>query len=171
MRNHPFYMKKLILLTALVFGTSYFLFAQTKGTIKVYAFKQSILTGRAPGGIISEDGNTVETKKKVSENYRIYTSSPLRIYPTEVWIKGTQYRVSSQMVSTPVVINPKRILVPQTKNKVLLLTPKEGTPEKEFKKGKVLAKENEVVIIYSLKEKFYYVTVKQFTALPAEAFQ
>jgi hypothetical protein len=164
-------MKKLLLLSILLIAITQCIKAQNKGSIKMYAYKQSIISGKASGGILNEGGQEVQTKKKSGVTYKIYTSSATSINPIEIWIKGKQYKVGSESVNTPVQLNPVKVLVPKTTNKVLQLIPKEGVPQKKFANGSSLSKNNDVVLFYQLKGNYYYQTVKEFTALPAEVLQ
>jgi hypothetical protein len=168
-------MKRILLFTLFSFAATVVIKAQSKGNIKVYAYRQSVLSGKTPEVILNEDGTT-ETRKTAAENYWIYTSSSSRIYPTEIWIKGKQYRIHTEPITRlPVTYTTQdgkeKILVPKSNNKILRIVPKEGTPEKKLNKGRTLAVDNEVVILYSLHGKYYYEAIKKFTSLPAQAMQ
>jgi len=163
-------MKKILLFTFLLFTASA-LFAQKKGTVKIDAYKQSVIAGKAPGGIITEGGTAPEAKHKASEAIFIYTSSSVMIEPLSIWIKGKEYRVEAEKVTTPVMLHPKKELVPRTTNKVLRLIPKDGLPKKHFAMGKSLANKNDVVVFYVQNGKYYYAIVEKFSSLLAAILQ
>jgi hypothetical protein len=174
---HHLVMKRKLLCLLLSFVVGTFLKAQTAGSVKLYAYKQSVIRGKAPGGIFNEDEQAVETKRRSSANYFIYATSTATIYPVELWLNGVQYGVTAEPVTaTPIEINEtdlqtKKILVPKTTRKVIRLIPKENTTKKSFEKGKELSKDNVVVVVYKMEGKFYYKAVKTFSSLSPQVMQ
>ena len=174
-------MKIIVFVILALLGISLYSIAQSS-TIKVYAYQQAILGGSVPKGIITENGQQVNTPIRSSYNYYIYTISSSEIQPTEIWIKGQLFSVRSEIIKeSPVIIETRRMpnksdsitLVPKTpqKEKVLLLTPLSYIEGRKFEKAKALAKNNQLVLVYKMNSKFYYKAVKKFTSLPPEAMQ
>jgi hypothetical protein len=142
------------------------LHAQTKGTIKIYGYKQPV-TGGMVQRVISEDGAAHEVPVKPRFNYRIYTASSTAVTPTEIWIRGEAFSVTQSPVETPVMysspnnpVAPATTLVPKTSKKVLQisLAPLSG---KETAKAKTLAKTNELVLVYKANGRTFYQTLKK----------
>lgn len=158
-------MKKIITLgLAVLFAAA--LHAQTKGTIKIYGYKQPVVGGMAQR-VISENGTADEVPVKPRFNYRIYTASSSAITPVEVWIRGEAFSASQSPVESPVVYtspnNPVRptttTLVPKTTKKILQIAP-EPLKGKGTAKAKMLAKANELVLVYKANGRTYYQTLK-----------
>lgn len=151
--------------------------AQTKGTAKLYGFKEPVLPGVNPN-IIQEDGNTVQEEKEQGMNYFIYLQSAARVYPSELWIMGTPYSVAVHTVKTPVERQQftvpgkgKFVLVPATADKVVQLSPAPAIETKLSNKGKSLAAENALVVVYKQGGKFYYSSLKELQQLTPVALQ
>ncbi|MDQ3277631.1 MAG: hypothetical protein M3Q06_04860, partial [Bacteroidota bacterium] len=128
--------------------------AQEKGTVKLYGFYQAVSRGKAPE-MNSETG--LRTSGGQGRNYFLYAVSSSRIYPAEIWIKGTRMGVTPQTVAkTPVeygddgnIGSPKKVLVPKTSQRVTQLVLAPAVQDKNLgTKAKSLAKTNEVVLVY-----------------------
>jgi len=169
---------KPFLLGLLIF-CSFSLFSQTKGSAKLYGFKEPVASGKHPDNEVEENGNksTPVSTGSQSFNYFIYLQSPVRVYPAEMWLNGSVYAVSIQTVTTPVERDngttggKKKLLVPKTTNKVLLLTPVPLAESKNSTNGKALAAKNELVVIYKQGGRFYYSVVKTLTVLETVPLQ
>lgn len=150
--------------------------AQTKGTVKLYGYKQSVSTGMV-NKVISEGGQEVPTAQKPRYNYMFYVVSTGRVYPSEMWIKGEAYSVRAEVISkTPVMHqgNPSSTnitLVPKTTQKVLMLTPAPAIAYKQHAIGKKLAATNEFVLVYKQNGKFFYNTISKLKQLDTAAMQ
>lgn len=151
--------------------------AQTRGNIRLYGYKQTVSGGKAP----ELDENT---KTRVSEgagtNYFLYTVSSSRIYPVEAWVEGHHYGLMVDSIKeTPVeygdennIGSPKKVLVPETSQKVFRLTlipPVEG--KSTGKQAKPLAATNDFVLVYKMNGKFYYNTLKSLSSVESAAMQ
>lgn len=139
--------------------------AQEKGTLKLYGYVQRVSGGKAPE---MNETTGLRTGGRSGRNYRLYTVSPKRIYPSELWIEGVRYGVSATTVThTPVEYGddnnigaPKKVLVPKTTEQVLQLGPVAATEDKSRSvKVKSLAAKNAVVLVYKQGGKFYYQTL------------
>lgn len=159
-------MKKIITLgLAVLFAAA--LNAQTKGTIKIYGYKQPVVGGMVQR-TISEEGGPIEVPVKPRFNYRIYTASSSAITAVEVWIRGEAFSISQSPVESPVIYtspnNPARpsttTLVPKTTKKIWQIAP-EQLKGKGTAKAKALAKTNELVLIYKVSGRTYYQTLKK----------
>jgi hypothetical protein len=169
-------MKKIIL--SILILSSTLAFAQTKGSAKLYGYKEGVVSGRPPKTAIDESGHEKKEAGRSAYNYFIYISSSSSITPVELWINGISYAVKTSTVAkTPVerknennAAKPStKVLVPKTKSKVWLLTPAPSLKAANAK-GKELAKTNELVVIYTFKGKQYYTSLRSLTALePAAA--
>jgi hypothetical protein len=145
--------------------------------IKVYAYSQATLKGVKQGGIIEEGGTEVKQSSAQNINYYVYIEyrAKEKFSVFSLWINGKSYKVKTDTIrQTPVEgnvgeasMNSKRnILVPATKNKVLLVIPgaelstsiKSSSLKKQLLKG-------ELLIIYKWKGKTYYHTVPKIKVL------
>lgn len=164
-----------ILFSVLAFSA----FAQTKGSGKLYGYKQA-----APPGMVrktlDENGAEKAAPVKQNENYYLYLVTSSRAYPSELWIKGEPFGVRLQTIEeTPVeqantnvrVSTAKKILVPKTTQKVVQLIPAPMEGKSSSAKAKSLASANELVVLYKQNGKFYFQTVKKLTELEAMALQ
>lgn len=100
--------------------------------VRVYAYRQPVLQGVKPGGVVDEKGKEVEMQvKERPANFFIYLEMrPANFEMKEIWIKQKAYVGNMAIVpSTPVVIMPQvRIntgdtLVKATKNRVFQIYP------------------------------------------------
>jgi hypothetical protein len=166
-------MKKtfLLILAAAVAAASY---GQTKGTARLYAYRQPVAPG-TPGGTVDMEGNEVGTGQSARQNNWIYITSTTRIYPSELWINGQPYAVRIQRIAKTPVPNPspeaQKPLVPKTSQLVWLLTPVPAVEGKQQPRSRGLAAANEVVVVYKSGGKFHYAAAKTFTDLSAAAMQ
>lgn len=169
-------MKNLYFLSILL-SLNLFACAQTKGTVKLYGYQQTVSRGKAP----EMDENT---KTRVSEgagkNYYLYAVSPSKIIPVEAWVEGHHYGLMVNTITeTPVeygdennIGSPKKLLVPKTTEKVVQLTlipPVEG--KATGKNAKPFSRTNDFVLVYKLNGKFYYNYLKTLTPLGSVAAQ
>ena len=155
--------------------------ASQKNT-RVYAYRQPVLQGAKPSGVIDEKGKEVEMQvKERPANFFIY----LEMRPTaqvemkEIWIKQKAYVANMTTVpSTPVVIMPQvRInagdtLVKATKNQVFQISPGKsleiaGISAEVQKK----INDNEVVIHCLVNGKERYYVLASIKNLPPVALQ
>lgn len=150
--------------------------AQSKGTIKLYGFEQSVAGGKAPD--INEKG--LRVSKGGGKNYFLYAVSSSRIYPTEIWLEGTRYGATIKTIEqTPVeygdemnIGSPKKVLVPKTSQKVVQLIPNASTENKASgRKAKSLAQKNGLVVVYKQNGRFYYQVLAHLTSLTGAAMQ
>lgn len=168
-------MQKTIFLFALL-TAGLFTKAQTAGTARLYAYRQSILPGVQPGGAITESGERIEAKPTSNAQYIIYITATGRVYPVALWIKGERFAVNTEAIrKTPVIVfqdeergNPqKKILVPKTTQKVWLLTPLPITDNLRFPQAEAAARKADVVVVYKMNGRFYYKTVNRIESVPA----
>ena len=165
-------MKQKILLVLFI-ALSTMAFSQ-KG-VKVYGFYRDVLPGTVPRGT-DENGKKLSGPDNTVE-YLIYISgnSGTRIYPAEVWIKGTRYAAAYENIKSPVVIKNNLgkdvTLVPKTTAKVLKVRPGTWTSGKNFPNAKSKAASNDVVVVYKLNGKFYSALVKHLTRLEPQSHE
>jgi hypothetical protein len=145
--------------------------------IKVYAYSQATLKGAKPGGVVEEGGNEVKQSSTQNINYYFYIEyrAKEKFSVSSLWINGKSYQVKTDTIrQTPVEGNAadaslsskRKILVPATKNKVLLIIP--GTELSNSTKSSSLKKQllkGELLIIYKWKGKTYYHTVPKIKVL------
>ena len=150
--------------------------AQQEGSSKLYGFVQEVLPG-ANNTVIVEGGGQVNEPKKQGKNYMIYIESTSRVYPVELWIQGERYSARMDVItSTPVVFGnentgSRKVLVPKTTRKVLLLTPSAYTEIKNAGDVSAIAGNNELVVLYRQNGKFYYNKLEKLEQLQAAAMQ
>lgn len=156
---------------------SIYSFSQTKGTAKIYGYKQSVVSGMRKN-VINENGQELNNAPKAKYNYWFYIVSPSIVYPSELWINGQAYSAKTEIVfETPVekqggiADSSKLVLVPKTTQRVLMLTPAPAIEKKQSEKGKSLASNNELVVVYKQAGKFHYNTIKKLTQLETVAMQ
>lgn len=168
-------MKNYFILAMLILFSQYSS-GQAKGSAVLYGYIQEVLPG-VNHNVIMEGGEEVASPHNPKRNYRIYIESSSRIYPVEMWIKGERYSAGMDIINkTPVVFGSdsagnRKVLVPHTTGKLLLLTP---TPFIEVKNaGDVssIAKSNELVVLYRQNGKFYYNALAKLEYLQAAAMQ
>lgn len=175
-------MKSFISLITLLIIGSVAVQGQTAKTVSLYAYKQPVVSGAPPKVTYSEGGQENAAPRVSKFNYFIYIAGPsnLRIYPVEIWLGGKKYGVKSSAVKqTPIqqtnVNIPEYskpvVLVPKTSKTVLQLTTTTASSQKGLTVAKTLAKSNEVVVVYKMGGKFYYVLAKKMTRLDPMAMQ
>lgn len=146
----------------------------------LYAYKQASIPG-VRQTTIDLEGNRVHEEKKVSFNYWFYIELPSEqiISVTDLWIGGKKYKVVSEKIpKTPVLklnysgnIHPDTIImVPETKNQVILVYPagEPAEPESHSKKIVENIKDKELVIRYTTKGKRYWLCKKEIISLNPE---
>lgn len=154
--------------------------ASQKNT-RVYGYRQPVLQGVRPGGVIDEKGKEVEMQvKERPANFFIYLEMPAaELELKEIWIKQKSYVANMAIVpSTPVVIVPQvkinagDTLVKATKNRVFQIYP--GKPV-EVTVGSTevqkMINNNEVVIHCLVNKKERYYTLASIKNLPPVALQ
>jgi hypothetical protein len=156
-------------------------FAQTKGTAKIYGYKQPVSQGAFPSKGIDEQGKEVGSEPEQRFNYFLFLSSATTLYPSEIWVNGQLFAVTARSVkSTPVrqtnanaeTADSSRILVPKTSKKVWQLDLRPANSSiKASEKGKALAKTNELVVVYKMGGKFYYSNLPKLELLESVAMQ
>lgn len=158
------------------------LFAQTRKDVKLYGYIQAVIAGAVPRSIIDESGQERPSEYKPRYNYLFYLTSPsgVRVYPTEVWLKGKQYKAKWEAVpSTPVQFTNHNIpnrpttitLVPKTGASVLSITPSTGPITKVYAGARKIAAANELVVVYRMQGKFYYARLPKVTELEPAVMQ
>jgi hypothetical protein len=167
-----------ILFLLFTFSAGSFVSAQTKGSAKIYGYKEPV-SGAVSQRAIDENGKPVVSDAVGRFNYFIYLVTPNRVYPSELWLNGEVYSAKIETVKTPVVRknfnNPSEPqsteLVPATTQQVTRLSPGPAINDKLSEKGKSLSEENELVVVYKQNGKFYYQTVSSLTLLEIAALQ
>ena len=150
--------------------------AQVLGTAQLFAYRQSVLPGVQPGGVLTESGERIENEPSSNGQYIIYITSPGRLYPVALWIKGERFGVKTEAVRKNPVMpgeseernNPqKNVFVPKTTQNVWALTPLPLTDNKKFAQAETAARSADVVVVYKMNGKFYYKAVMRFQNMPA----
>jgi len=152
---------------------------------KIYGYKQASIPGILPD--YSEENDmkpTGKNKPKQNYNYWFYLEIPKteKINVTGLWISGIPHDIKAETVSnlpvkkiifTGMDKNDTTIMVPATKNKILLIYPsgesKDTTINSKYITG--LANKNELVISYLWKNKKYYATLKKLKELTPDVRQ
>ena len=153
-------------------------FIQNKPPVKkIYGYKQASIPGILPN--YSEENDiqpTGKNKPKQNYNYWFYIEflKTEKIYVTGLWISGIQYDLKSETVNNlPVrkIIfsgtdkNDTTIMVPFSKNKIILVYPSGESKLDDSKYAINLARQNELVLCYTWKNKPYYTTIKKLKEL------
>ncbi|HJS54611.1 MAG TPA: hypothetical protein VJ765_08715 [Chitinophagaceae bacterium] len=176
-------MKKPILIPAFFIVVLASAFIQAKPPVKkIYGYKQADIPGNLPTYSNENDIQpTPKTKSLRRYNYWFYLeiSKPGIVNITGLWIYGIAHDTKTETINelpvkkiifTGMDKNDTAIMVPYTKNKVLLIYPsdesKDTTINSKYITG--LTSANELVIGYVWKNKKYYTTVEKITELRPE---
>jgi len=151
-------------------------FAQVKTPVKrSYGYKQASIPGIVPSHEENRDiqQTSNKTKTKQTYNYWFYLeiSKTEKITITGLWIAGVQHDIKTETVNdlpvrkiifTGLDRNDTTIMVPVTKNKVVLVYPSGETTNKKTNSTytRQLTSKNELVIRYLWKKQTYYTTIK-----------
>ena len=163
-------------------------FTQKKPPVKkVYAYKQASI----PGVLLNpSDENDIKGKdgvkkpeRKTNYNYWFYIEIPPaeKIKPTSLWINGKMYTLRYETVTrlpvkkivfTGLDKNDTTVMVPATKNKIILVYPSAESESKVIPHQVFApARENELVIRYTSKNKVFYALVKSIKELNPDVRQ
>jgi len=159
-------------------------FTQVKPPVKkVYGYKQASIPGILPN---YSDENDIKpsgkTKPKQNFNYWFYLEFPKteKINITGLWISGIRHDIKSdaitdlpvrKVVFTGMEKNDTTIMVPVTKNKIILIYPSGESKIDDSKYALNLARSNELVVRYTWKNKIYYTTMKKLKELDPDVRQ
>jgi hypothetical protein len=175
-------MKETLLLLAIIFNF-YTLNAQTNKNVTIFGYVQPVSRGVSPDIQVDEAGNSKTRNVKAGRNYYIYIAGPAssRIYPIEMWLKGQQYSAKAEMINkTPVQMADPALpngpgvitLVPKTSKKVIMLIPgNTNIAGKSLAIAKSKARDNELVIVYKMSGKLYYVVLEKLAVLEGATMQ
>lgn len=151
-------------------------FAQVITPVKrSYGYKQASIPGIIPRYEENSDIQpTAKPKPKQNYNYWFYLefSKTEKINLTGLWISGVQHDIKTEIINelpvkkiifTGLDNNDTTIMVPVTKNKVVLVYPSGETTNKKTnsKYIKQLTTKNELVIRYLWKKQTHYTTIKK----------
>jgi len=159
-------------------------FAQVKPPVKkVYGYKQASIPGILPNYSKENDIHpTGKTKPTQHYNYWFYLEFPKteKINITGLWISGIRHDIKSdtitdlpvrKIVFTGMEKNDTTIMVPATKNKIVLIYPSGESKINDSKYALNLARSNELVVRYVWKNKTYYTTMKKLKELNPDVRQ
>jgi len=159
-------------------------FTQVKPPVKkVYGYKQASIPGILPN--YSEENDiqpTGKSKPKQHYNYWLYLELPKteKINITGLWISGIRHDIKSDTIAdlpvrkiifTGMEKNDTTIMVPVTKNKIILVYPSGESKIDDSKYVLNLARMNELVVRYVWKNKIYYTTMKKLKELNPDVRQ
>ena len=151
-------------------------FAQVKPAVKrSYGYKQASIPGITSRYEENSDVQpTVKTKPKQTFNYWFYLeiSKTEKINITGLWISGIQHDIKTEIINdlpvrkivfTGLDKNDTTIMVPVTKNKVVLVYPSGETTNKKSNSSYIrqLTSKNDLVIRYLWKNQTHYTTIKK----------
>jgi len=159
-------------------------FTQVKPPVKkVYGYKQASIPGIIPD--YSEENDiqpSGKTRPKQNYNYWFYLEFPKteKINITGLWIAGIRHDIKADTITelpvrkiifTGMVENDTMIMVPATKNKIILIYPSGESKTDDSKYALNLARLNELVVRYTWKNKIYYTTMKKLKELNPDVRQ
>jgi len=159
-------------------------FTQAKPPVKkVYGYKQASIPGILPN--YSEENDIQPSGKKKPKqnfNYWFYLEFPKteKITITGLWISGIRHDIKADTISdlpvrkivfTGMEKNDTTIMVPVTKNKIILIYPSGESRIDDSKYALNLARQNELVVRYTWKNKIYYSTMKKLKELDPDVRQ
>ena len=173
-------MKKPIFIPALLLVVMASGFIQLKPPVKkTYGYKQASIPGIVPTYSNENDIQpTPKTNPKQNYNYWFYLeiSKSEKINVTGLWISGIAHDITTETINqfpvkkiifTGMDKNDTTIMVPRTKNKVMLIYPSGESKDTTVNSNYItnLTSTNELVICYVWKNKRYYATVKKLKEL------
>jgi hypothetical protein len=159
-------------------------FTQAKPPVKkIYGYKQTSIPGILPK--YPEENNikpSGKTKPKQNYNYWFYLEFPKteKINITGLWISGIHHDIKTDTITnlpvrkiifTGMGKNDTTIMVPVTKNKIILVYPSGESKTDDSKYALNLANLNELVVRYVWKNKIYYSTMKKLKVLDPDVRQ
>ncbi len=159
-------------------------FTQAKPPVKkVYGYKQASIPGILPNYSQENDIQpSGKIKHKHNYNYWFYLefSKTEKINITGLWISGIRHDIKTDTITdlpirkiifTGLEKNDTTIMVPATKNKIILVYPSAESKIDDSKYALNLARSNELVVRYVWKNKTYYTTMKKLKALDPDIRQ
>jgi hypothetical protein len=161
-------------------------FTQVKPPVKkVYGYKQASIPGILPDSDendIKENNAPKRTERKQTYNYWFYLEFPKteKINITGLWISNIRYDIKvdtitqfpvKKIVFTGMDKNDTTIMVPVTKNKVVLIYPSGENKIDDSKYALNIARINELVIRYTWKKQTYYTTLKKLKEINPDVRQ
>ena len=159
-------------------------FTQAKPPVKkIYGYKQASIPGILP--TYSEENDkqpSGKTKHKQNYNYWFYLEFPKteKINISGLWISGIRHDIKADTITnlpvrkiiyTDLEKNDTTIMVPVTKNKIILVYPSGESKIDDSKYALSLARLNELVVRYVWKNKIYYTTMKSLKVLDPDVRQ
>ena len=171
----------IILLIVIIAG-----FTQVKPPVKkVYGYKQASIPGILPDDAEEHDIKAKDAKKTVRKqtyNYWFYLEYPRneKITITGLWVSNVRFDATietitqlpvKKIVFTGMDKNDTTVMVPATKNNVLLVYPSGENKVNDSKYALNLARVNELVIRYTWKKSTYYSTIKKLKELNPDVRQ
>jgi hypothetical protein len=168
-------MKQKLFFTVTLLALSLIVFGQKQPILKVFAYSQASLKGVRPGGGVEEGGTEIKQVPAQHINYYFYIeyASKKKFFVSALWINRKSFQIKADTIrQTPVEIistgkSKKTVLVPATKNKILLLIPgaEKNSVTKLSASLKKLVSKNEMVIVYEWKGKIYYYAISKIKLL------
>jgi len=173
-------MKKKVFIPVVLLAIIISGFTQLKPPVKkLYGYKQASIPGILPTHTKENDIQpTRKTKPKQNFNYWFYLeiAKTEKINVTGLWIGGIQYDIKTETITdlpvkkivfTGMEKNDTTIMMPWTKNTVLLIYPSGEIKDAVIRSKYIsnLARSNELVIRYSWKNRIYYTTVRKLKEL------
>ncbi|HEV8270863.1 MAG TPA: hypothetical protein VGQ04_06115 [Chitinophagaceae bacterium] len=177
-------MKKKVFIPLILLLVLFSSFIQVKPPVKkVYGYKQSSIPGILPN--YSEENDiqpTGKSKPKQNYNYWFYIEflKTEKINITGLWVSGIRYDIKSDSITdlpvrkiifTGMEKNDTTVMVPVTKNKIILVYPSGESKIDDSKYALDLARLNELVVRYTWKNKIYYTTMKKLKELNPDVRQ
>lgn len=137
-----------------------------KDSLTLYAYEQKVSPGIAPS----------KTSQTNTQYYIFLATRHNKVVdPVSLWIKGKLFGINAKEVKTPVkklsINDSSIVLIPGTEQKVLRLFPIKTTMPGNTQKGGVLARQNELVLVYKLKGRFHYMVKERIDQLDAVNMQ
>ena len=177
-------MDKKILIPVFLFIVIVSGFAQAKPPVKkIYGYKQASIPGNVTDYTEENDIQpSGKSKHKLNFNYWFYLEFPKteKISITGLWISGIRHDIKTDTITdlpvrkiifTGMEKNDTTIMVPVTKNKIILVYPSGESKANDSKYELNLAHLNELVVRYVWKNKIYYTTIKKLKELDPDVRQ
>ena len=159
-------------------------FTQVRPPVKkIYGYKQASIPGILPNNPEENDTQPSDkTKHKQNYNYWFYLELPKaeKINITGLWISGTPNDIKTDTITdlpvkkiilTGLGKNDTTIIVPVTKNRILLVYPSGESKNEDSKYVLNLASMNELVVRYVWKKNTYNTSVKKLKELDPDVRQ
>ena len=172
-------MKKLVFTTTFFFA-ALLLHAQPTA-VRLYGYRQRVHPGIKKAGDFDTSGNFIKKEPAPVFQYLIFliTTSKAPIQPTQLWLNGEAFAVETKIMEHPPMRQGNsdapaptfKPLFAQPAGTIYKLTPVPLTAGNSTPKGRKLAHENAVVVLYEKEGRLQYGVLKKLIDIESALLQ